>query len=216
MRSQTKHIKCLFVLICSVLLLHQCCLQGVTAVGRRGKAVNWTRRGEKKVVFSLKFCASCCLLFFFFFCIFPNCHDLSLLHSFFYQNVLFSVLCHCMWMTWMVVMDGWVNTSNLGASVRKEISGEGGGRGMKLEEGGRQLKGRWQRERRGEMRSWSERNGRSKARKGQRNMELQYCLMWSSSPCRNVSPVVPPPLHIHTYTHHHRDHIICPKPELYN
>lgn len=96
---QTKHIKCLAVLRCSELLLHQCCLQGVFALGRWARAVNWTP-GEKKrgmyVCFVFLFYGLCVVV-----CLFPVRHRLSSIHV---SSILFSSsspslsLCLFLWM----------------------------------------------------------------------------------------------------------------------
>lgn len=102
---QTKHIKCLTVLKYSMVLLHQCCLQGVTAPGRQGSTENWTQK--KVVIFKVfSFVHRCTVLFvysqpataFLSWTIFLNSFFLRLLlcfiisfFSLFHQYVYFSV-----------------------------------------------------------------------------------------------------------------------------
>lgn len=62
----------------SELLLHRCCLQGVTASDRRGSAVNSTPKIIIWVFFLL--CESlCCLV-----CLFPNCHSVPIINPSFH------------------------------------------------------------------------------------------------------------------------------------
>lgn len=60
---QTKHIKCLTVPRVSELLLHRCCLQGVTASDRRGSAVNSTPKTKLLSGFFFCFVNHCAALF---------------------------------------------------------------------------------------------------------------------------------------------------------